>query len=173
MCKAVLHYDGGPWSRAGHDQAEIDHLGIARSPAYHDGPETHGCVEKFIQTRDVNERRVMGAPPTARRVRPARRSVRPRWMIATFTNHVSRSTRSGARVTSPSGDPRDNPCRRQGVVFVAASELHATRHSDPARGRLDEHAVPFAQAAARRPRFCVGGRPRGRRAEQKEYRLGG
>ena len=50
MCKAVLHYDGGPWSRAGHDQAEIDHLGIARSPAYHDGPETHGCVEKFIQT---------------------------------------------------------------------------------------------------------------------------
>jgi hypothetical protein len=29
---------------------EIDHLGIARSPAYHYEPETNGCVEKFIQT---------------------------------------------------------------------------------------------------------------------------
>jgi hypothetical protein len=51
LCKAALRYDGGPWSRAGHYQAEIDHLGIARSPAYHDGPETNGCVEKFTQTR--------------------------------------------------------------------------------------------------------------------------
>ena len=31
-------------------QAEIDFLGIARSPAYHYEPETNGCVEKFIQT---------------------------------------------------------------------------------------------------------------------------
>jgi hypothetical protein len=31
-------------------QAEIDHLAIARSPAYHYEPETNGCVEKFIQT---------------------------------------------------------------------------------------------------------------------------
>ncbi len=35
---------------ARHYQAEIDHLGIARSPAYHYEPETNGCVEKFIQT---------------------------------------------------------------------------------------------------------------------------
>jgi len=46
----ALRYDGGPCFRAGHYQAEIDFLGIARSPAYHCEPETNGCVEKFIQT---------------------------------------------------------------------------------------------------------------------------
>jgi putative transposase len=46
----ALRYDGGPCFRARHYQAEIDHLGIARSPAYHFEPETNGCVEKFIQT---------------------------------------------------------------------------------------------------------------------------
>ncbi len=45
----ALRYDGGPCFRAEHDQTEIDHLGIARSPAYHYEPETNGCVEKFIQ----------------------------------------------------------------------------------------------------------------------------
>ena len=46
----ALRYDGGPCFRAGHYQAEIDYLDIARSPAYHYEPETNGCVEKFIQT---------------------------------------------------------------------------------------------------------------------------
>lgn len=45
-----LRYDGGPCFRSDHFQAEIDFLGIARSPAYHYEPETNGCVEKFIQT---------------------------------------------------------------------------------------------------------------------------
>jgi hypothetical protein len=65
----------GPWSRAGHYQAEIDHLGIARSPAYHDGPETNGCVEKFIQARDVNERCLLGRP-AYRTLRKARETLR-------------------------------------------------------------------------------------------------
>lgn len=46
----ALRYDGGSCFRSHHYQAEIDHLGIARSPAYHYEPETNGCVEKFIQT---------------------------------------------------------------------------------------------------------------------------
>jgi len=46
----ALRYDGGPCFRSHHYQAEIDFLGIARSPAYHYEPETNGCVEKFIQT---------------------------------------------------------------------------------------------------------------------------
>ena len=46
----ALRYDGGPCFRSDHYQAEIDHLGISRSPAYHYEPETNGCVEKFIQT---------------------------------------------------------------------------------------------------------------------------
>lgn len=45
-----LRYDGGPCFRSHHYQAEIDHLGIARSPAYHYEPETNGCAEKAIQT---------------------------------------------------------------------------------------------------------------------------
>ena len=46
----ALRYDGGPCFRSHHYQAEIDHLGIARSPAFHYEPETNGMVEKFIQT---------------------------------------------------------------------------------------------------------------------------
>ncbi len=46
----ALRYDGGPCFRSEHYQAEIDHLGIARSPAFHYEPETNGCAEKAIQT---------------------------------------------------------------------------------------------------------------------------
>ncbi|HZC14118.1 MAG TPA: DDE-type integrase/transposase/recombinase [Thermoleophilaceae bacterium] len=46
----ALRYDGGSCFRSHHYQAEIDHLGIDRSPAYHYEPETNGVVEKFIQT---------------------------------------------------------------------------------------------------------------------------
>jgi transposase InsO family protein len=46
----ALRYDGGPCFKSHHYQAEIDLLGIARSPAFHYEPETNGCVEKFIQT---------------------------------------------------------------------------------------------------------------------------
>jgi putative transposase len=42
----ALRYDGGPCFRSDHYQAEIDHLGIARSPAFHYEPETNGCAEK-------------------------------------------------------------------------------------------------------------------------------
>ncbi|MEJ7655548.1 MAG: DDE-type integrase/transposase/recombinase [Thermoleophilaceae bacterium] len=44
----ALRYDGGPCFRSAHYQAEIDHLGIARSPAYHYEPETNGCIERFM-----------------------------------------------------------------------------------------------------------------------------
>jgi putative transposase len=44
----ALRYDGGPCFRSEHYQAEIDHLGIARSPAYHYEPETNGCIERFM-----------------------------------------------------------------------------------------------------------------------------
>jgi transposase InsO family protein len=46
----ALRYDGGPCFRSAHFQAEIDHLGIARSPAYHYQPETNGCIERFMGT---------------------------------------------------------------------------------------------------------------------------
>jgi putative transposase len=46
----ALRYDGGPCFRSEHYQAEIDHLGIARSPAFHYEPETNGCAEKSLQT---------------------------------------------------------------------------------------------------------------------------
>ncbi|MGI8902427.1 MAG: transposase [Solirubrobacteraceae bacterium] len=46
----ALRYDGGPCFCSEHYQAEIDHLGIARSPAYHYEPETNGCIERFMGT---------------------------------------------------------------------------------------------------------------------------
>jgi putative transposase len=46
----ALRYGGGPCFRSAPYQAEIDFLGISRSPAYHYEPETNGCVEKFNQT---------------------------------------------------------------------------------------------------------------------------
>jgi len=46
----ALRYDGGPCFRSDHYQGEIDHLGIARSPAFHYEPETNGCAEKATQT---------------------------------------------------------------------------------------------------------------------------
>jgi hypothetical protein len=45
----ALRYDGGSCFRSDHYQAEIDHLGIARSPAFHYEPETNGCAGKAIQ----------------------------------------------------------------------------------------------------------------------------
>ncbi len=46
----ALRYDGGSCFRSEHYQTEIDHLGIARSPAYHYEPETNGCIERFMGT---------------------------------------------------------------------------------------------------------------------------
>ena len=45
-----LRHDGGSCFRSAHYQAELDHLGIERSPAFHYEPETNGVVEKCIQT---------------------------------------------------------------------------------------------------------------------------
>jgi len=45
----ALRHDDGSCSRTHHYQAEVDHLGPERSPAYHYEPETNGVVEKFIQ----------------------------------------------------------------------------------------------------------------------------
>jgi putative transposase len=46
----ALRYDGGSCFRSDHYQTEIDHLGIARSPAFHYEPETNGVAEKALQT---------------------------------------------------------------------------------------------------------------------------
>jgi transposase InsO family protein len=45
-----LRHDGGSCFRSGHYQAELDHLGLERSPAFVYEPETNGVVEKFLQT---------------------------------------------------------------------------------------------------------------------------
>jgi putative transposase len=45
-----LRHDGGSCFRSAHYQAELDHLAIERSPAFHYEPETNGIVEKLIQT---------------------------------------------------------------------------------------------------------------------------
>ncbi|MGH2745527.1 MAG: hypothetical protein ACRDN8_24150 [Thermoleophilaceae bacterium] len=77
----ALRYDGGPCFRSEHYQAEIDHLGIARSPAFHYEPETNGCAEKSIQTLKEQvlwiERfetlEKLGSPPCAHSAAPTKR----------------------------------------------------------------------------------------------------
>jgi transposase InsO family protein len=44
-----LNPTGGSCFRSDHYQAEIEHLGIARSRAFPSEPETNGCAEKAIQ----------------------------------------------------------------------------------------------------------------------------
>ena len=67
-----LRHDGGSCFRSAHYQAEIDHLGIDRSPAFHYEPETNGVVEKFKRSRRrgvITERQL--AQSGARLGRPA------------------------------------------------------------------------------------------------------
>ena len=98
----ALRHDGGSCFRSAHYQAEIDHLGIDRSPAFAYEPETNGVVEKFIQTlkeqvlwierfdtlaelrarirqfaHDTTSTGYSNAAATAHLARLARRSVRP------------------------------------------------------------------------------------------------
>jgi hypothetical protein len=80
----ALRYDGGSCFRSDHYQAEIDHLGIARSPAFHYEPETNGCAEKAIQALKeqvlwIERFDTLDELPTA--VRAFRRSYNQQWLI--------------------------------------------------------------------------------------------
>ena len=103
----ALRYDGGPCFRSKHYQAEIDHLGIARSPAFHYEPETNGCAEKFIQTLkeagavDRAVRDLRGAPGPRARVRS--RLQRALVAQAPRLPHADRSTSTPCRARSGSG----------------------------------------------------------------------
>ena len=44
----ALRYDAGSCSRSDHDHAESEHLGIARSTAFHYKPETNAVAEKAL-----------------------------------------------------------------------------------------------------------------------------
>ncbi len=115
------------WPRSSaHYQAEIAHLGIGRSPAFHYEPETNGVVEKFIQTlkeqvlwiEPFEHPRAAPRPhpPVRRPLRRALAARTPRLphptrsprsalsarrgMIAAFTNEVSGEP--GAAQKSPS-----------------------------------------------------------------------
>src|SRR3712207_8809267 len=57
LFRSKLRHDGGSCFRSAHYQAEIDHLGLKRSPAFAYEPETNGIVEKFIQTLKEQDRK--------------------------------------------------------------------------------------------------------------------
>ena len=68
----ALRYDGGSCFRSDHYQTEIDHLGIARSPAFHYEPETNGVAEKACRRSKsrcsglaASIRSTSSAPPSA------------------------------------------------------------------------------------------------------------
>jgi putative transposase len=74
--RARVRYDGSSCFRSDHYQAEIDHLTIARSAAFHYEPETNGCAEKAIQ---VLKEQVLWIEPIrdTRRTPRRRRCLRP------------------------------------------------------------------------------------------------
>ena len=72
-------------------QAEIDHLGIARSPACHYEPETNGCVERFlgiVKEKVLWIERFETFEDLRAAVRSFSRTFNARWLLA-------RSTRAG------------------------------------------------------------------------------
>ncbi len=98
----ALRYDGEPCFRSEHYQAEIDHLGIARSPAFHYEPETNGCAEKAIQTLKQQVlwiERFETLEDLRAAVRSFGRTYNQHWLIE---RHGYR-TPPGARATDPSG----------------------------------------------------------------------
>lgn len=107
VCQAVaaglsLRYDGGPCFRSEHYQLEIDHLGIARSPAFHYEPETNGCAEKFIQTLKEQVlwiERFETFEELRSRVREFARDYNEHWLLE---RHGYRTpSEAGAHLTSP------------------------------------------------------------------------
>jgi len=98
----VLRYDGGPCFRSEHYQAEIDHLGIARSPAYHYEPETNGRIERFmgiLKEQVLWIERFDTHAQIRARVREFARTYNESWLLE---RHDYRTDR-GARIPGPSG----------------------------------------------------------------------
>jgi putative transposase len=99
-----LRHDGGSCFRSGHYQAEIDHLGIDRSPAFVYEPETNGVVEKFLQTLKEQVlwiERFDTLEQLRARIREFARDYNEHWLLE---RHGYRSPRQAhARLTTPQG----------------------------------------------------------------------
>ena len=131
----ALRHDGGTCFRSDHYQAEIDHLGIDRSPAFHYEPETNGVVEKFIQTLKEQvlwierfdtleqlrarirqfaarlQRALAARTPRLPHPTPSPRRAPParHGMIAAFTNQVSGEPGAASSRTTRNDPPAANP----------------------------------------------------------------
>jgi putative transposase len=103
----ALRYDGGSCFRSDHYQAEIDHLGITRSPAFHYEPETNGCAERKRSKRSRNRSSGSDASTRsrscARAVRAFGRTYNQHWLIG---RHDYRTPDPGAPTHALARDHR-------------------------------------------------------------------
>jgi putative transposase len=92
-----LRHDGGSCFRSGHYQAEIDLLGIDRSPAFVYEPETNGVVEKFLQTLKQQVlwiERFDTLQQLRARVRQFTRDYNAHWLLERHGYHSPRQARA-------------------------------------------------------------------------------
>jgi transposase InsO family protein len=98
-----LRHDGGSCFRSAHYQAEITHLGIDRSPAFHYEPETNGVVEKFLQTLKEQVlwiERFDTLEQLRDRVRQFARDFNERWLLERHGYRTPRQARDALRQTA-------------------------------------------------------------------------
>jgi hypothetical protein len=139
----ALRYDGGSCFRSDHYQAEIDHLGIARSPAFHYEPETNGCAEKAIQVLKeqllwIDRFDALDELRTA--VRAFGRTYNQQWLIE---RHGYLTPTERASTCARGQPPRHDQLLHPGVRRTGAGGRHGTQ--DP----IDR---PFAEEPANQPR---------------------
>jgi putative transposase len=144
----ALRYDGGSCFRSDHYQAEIDHLGIARSPAFHYEPETNGRAEKAIQTLKeqllwIERLDTLDELRTA--VRAFGRTYNQHWLIERHEYRTPTEAREHLRAERP---PRHDQLVHQSVRRTGAGGLVSLSRSSATRPTAN--AAP-ATSATRHP----------------------
>jgi len=135
VCSGLsLRYDGGPCFRSDHYHAEIDHLGIARSPAHHYEPETNGCVEKFIQTLKEQVLWIARFDTASSCAQPCGRSPAPTTPTGCSSATTIAPRSRPASICSPSKRMTDHSRQLPRGRQIAAQRL-ALKAVDPDRAR--------------------------------------
>jgi len=151
-----LRHDSGSCFRSGHYQAEIDHLGIDRGPAFHYEPETNGIVEKFIQTLKEQVlwiERFDTLEQLRARVRQFAADYNEHWLLERHGYRSPRQAREALRQTAMARSPRSPtkcPVKRGGAVSRAMSGATSDRGEHASHELLDGGGAHHVLTVGRR-----------------------